>query len=101
MQMNARVCLQELFDARSFVSREIVQNDVDLPLRRLLGNQIGEEGNKFFTGVSRGGLPENLPACRIQCGIKRQRSMSIVLKSVALGASRRERKHGVEAIERL
>ncbi len=66
VKVQFRVSRKELLDPLGLMGREIVGNDMNLLARRLVGDQVGEEGDKLLAGVARGGdLSEDghLPPC--------------------------------------
>ncbi len=81
--------------------RQVVEDDVHFPSARLRVDDLGEEGEEVLAGVARGRLPDDLASARVERGIEGERPVPVVFKAVALGAARRERKDGVESIERL
>jgi hypothetical protein len=48
---------------RGFVSREMVEDDMDLLSRRAQCNDLLEKGYEVLTGVARGGLSINTAGC--------------------------------------
>src|SRR5258705_1668657 len=101
MEPDAGMLLQELPHQRGLVSREIVEDDVDLLIGRAQGHDFLQEDDKVVAGVACSSLSVNAAGRCIQRRIQRQGSVPVVFKSVALGAARRKRKHRIEAIQRL
>src|SRR5258705_5267204 len=93
--------LQELPHQRGLVSREIVEDDVNLLIGRPQGYDVLEEDDKVAAGVACSGLSVNAAGRGIQRRVQRQGSVPVVFKSVALGAARRKRQHRIEPIQRL
>ena len=94
------ILLQELPHEHRFVSREIVEDDVDLLLGRPEGNNLFQEADEVPTGVAGGRFPVNASGRGVQCGIQGERSMPIVFKSVSRPAWRK-RQHRIKTIQRL
>src|ERR1700740_3246272 len=87
MELNPRVVLQELAHQGGFVSRQIVQDDVNLLVPGAQRKDFLEQGDKLASGVAGGGFAVNPRRARVQGCIQGQCSMAVVLKSVALGTS--------------
>jgi hypothetical protein len=68
VEMNARILFQELTHQGGFVSREIVQDDVDLLVPGAQGDHFPEESNELAAGVASGGFAVNPSAGRVQGG---------------------------------
>src|ERR1051326_3075741 len=83
------------------MSREVIGNDMDFSIACLMSNDIGKKANKFLAGMACGCLAENFARGGVEGGVKRQRSMPVVFETMPFGTSRRQRKHGVEAIQSL
>ena len=54
MEMHFGVSHKELFHPLGLVGREIIGNEMNLFAARLVGDHLGEEGNKLLAGVPRG-----------------------------------------------
>src|SRR6201987_592742 len=93
--------LQELPHQRGLMSREIVEDDVDLLMGRAQGHDFLQEDDKVAAGVASSGLSVNAAGRGVQRRIQRQGSVPVVFKSMALGAARRKRQHRIESIQRL
>jgi len=67
------------------MSREVVQDHVDLlgPFR--FSNQLFQEGDELGAGVTSSGLALHLAGLYVQRGIERQRPVAIVLEAVPFG----------------
>ncbi len=83
------------------VSREVVEDDVDLLPGRAEGDDFLQESDEVLTGVASGGFAVHAAGGRFQRGIERQRSVAVVLEAVTLGPSGRERQDGIEPIQGL
>ncbi len=92
---------QKISNGLGLVGREIVENDVDLLLRPALRHHLSEEIHEVGTGVAGRRFPMHSSGFGVQRSVERQRAMAIILEPVALSATRRERQHGVQTIERL
>src|SRR5215831_2875792 len=92
---------EKLANARRFVSRKVVHNDVDLSLRWLMDNDIVQKPNKLLAGMTRGCFAKNFARRGVERRVKRESPMTVVLKSMPFCTSRRQRKHGIETIQRL
>ena len=57
--------------------------------------------NELLAGVPCRGLAVNFSCFGVERCVKRQRAVSVILKTMALGASWAQRQHRVEAVERL
>src|SRR6218665_991150 len=92
---------EERVNQLGLVCREVVDDDVNFLAARLMGHDVGEEGDELGRGMPRGGLAQNFTGLGIEGGVQRERSMPEVLKAMTLGTPRRDRQHRVFAIERL
>src|SRR6218665_2545195 len=92
---------EERVNQRGLVCREVVDDDVDFLAARLMGHDVGEEGDELGRGMPRGGLAQHFAGLGIEGGVQGERSMPEVLKAMTLCTPRRERQHRVFAIERL
>ena len=81
--------------------REVVQNDVDLLPRGALADHLAEESNKLFTGVAGSRFAQHFAGFCVQGGIQRERAVTIVLETMALGPAGRERQQGIKTIQSL
>ena len=81
--MHVRVLLQKGLYLRSFMSGQVVENDMDLLSRLAAGYNLIQEGHKLLAGVPGRGLALHLAGAHIQGCIQRQCSVSIVLKTMA------------------
>jgi hypothetical protein len=57
MEMDFGMSREELLHALGIVGRKVVGNEMDLFATRLIGDDLGEEGNKLLAGVTRGSFP--------------------------------------------
>ena len=93
--------LEELTDRLSFVRREIVQDDVNLLPRGTQGDDLLQKGDELTAGMVGGSFTVDATGGGIQRRIQGERSVPVVLKTVAFGASWRERQDGIETIQSL
>ncbi len=101
MQPHVRMREQEGANGLGLVRREIVRDDVNLAPRRLTGHDVAEEVDEGRAGVARHRLPEHLARLGVERGEERQRAVPVIFEAMPLGPPRRQRQHGIEAIERL
>lgn len=99
--MHARIGNQERINALGLVRREVVCDDVDFFVRRLVQDDIGQECHELGNGVVLSGFHENLSGLGVEGGVRRNRAVAETLKAVSLRASRGERQHWVLSIKRL
>ena len=92
---------KELLDALGFVSREVVGNDVDLAATGLAGDQLREKRDKLLGGMPRGRLSQNLSRFRVERRVQGERAVPVVLESVPLEATWRERQNRIETVQSL
>ena len=93
VQMNPWVLSEKFGHLVSLVCREIVSDDVNRALCRLAGQDIGEKPDKLRRGVALGSLADDISSLSGKRRIQRQRSVALVLKAMALSATRRQRQH--------
>ena len=101
VQVEVGMVGQELGDALGLMRRKVVDDDVDRSALGFEGDDLAQKGDELLGGMAGGGLTQDLAALGIEGRVKRERSVSVVFKAVALGAPRGQRQHRVEAIERL
>src|SRR5881392_2864053 len=99
--MHIGVLAEELLDAFGLVSGEVVENDMDLAVTRLVGNHFAEEGDDLLGRVALSGSPDHLARSRVERREQRQRSVAVILEAVPFQSSRRERQHWIESVEGL
>ena len=95
----ARIVLQKLPHVRGLVSREIVEDDMDLLSRRAQRNDLLEKGYEVLTGVARGGFSMNTAGGGIQRRIQGERSVPVVFEPMAFNAAGGKRQNRVEPIK--
>ena len=101
VQANFWVRIQEIFDQRTLVRRQIVGDDSDLFATRLVGNDIAEESDELGRRMPRRGLAEHLARLGVEGRVQGQRAVAKILKAVSLGAPWGKRQHRILAIEGL
>jgi hypothetical protein len=62
----AGILLEKLLDQPGLVSREIIEDDVDLLAGWAEGNDFLQKADEVLTGVACGGLAMDAAGCRIQ-----------------------------------
>lgn len=68
---------KKLLNTLGFVRRKVVNDHVDFSSFGLGGHQFLQKGDKLPAGMTRSGLAQHLPTARVQCGVKRKRSVAI------------------------
>src|SRR6266700_6913066 len=101
MKTQIGVVGQELLDALGLVGREVVEDDVDLELARLSGDQRTQEGDELSAGVVGSCLPEHLAGLGVERGVQRKGPPADVLEAVALGSTGRQGQHRIASVEGL
>jgi hypothetical protein len=81
------VVAEERIDLLRVVSREVVEDDVDLQVGRVWSDQIAQDGHECLARVLRGCLSEDVPRKGVECGGQRQRPIAVVLEGVPLEAA--------------
>src|SRR5712691_10878334 len=99
--MNLGVISEELLDPTRLVGRQVVENDVDLCVFTLAGDDRSQEGHEVLAGVVLDRFPKNLSGARVEGGEEGQRAMAVVLETVSFETARAQWQHGVKPIERL
>jgi hypothetical protein len=99
--MNLGVGSDKLFHPAGLMSREIVCDQMNLLATWLIGDQFREEGDKFLTGVARGGFAHHFAAFGVKRGVQRKGAVAIVFKAVALEPSGRQRQHRIKPVQGL
>jgi len=68
VQADVGVKLQELLHSLCLVGREVVQDDVDLLARRLLGDYRSQEGDELLGGMPGSSPPDHLAGLGVERG---------------------------------
>src|SRR5512138_2232407 len=92
---------QELTNTLGLMGREIIGNDMDLPIARLTRNNLREKCDKLFGRMALRGSAVDFTGLRIQRCIQRQCSMAIVFKPVTFSAPWRKGQHWIQSIQSL
>src|SRR6266403_565240 len=101
MDPNVAMTIDKLPDSGGAMGGEIICDNVDLLALRKAGHDLFQKSNKFRTGVTRRGLAEHLAGFGVERGVERKGAVTVVLKTVSLGSSGRERQHGIESVQSL
>src|ERR1700688_4322226 len=99
--MDLRMLAEKHINLLGLMRREVVGNDMNLLASGLVGHDVSQEGHKLGRGVTRGGLAEYFAGLGIEGGVQRERTVPDIFEPMTLSAPRRQRQHGVFAIERL
>ena len=70
------------------VCQQVIEHNVNLFSPSGMVYQLGEKVDELNTGVTLRGLALHLARLDIQCGVERQSSVPIILKSMPFGPSR-------------
>ena len=95
------ILLQKLLHQGGLVSREVVEDDVDLLPWRTRGGDFLQESDEVLAGVASRGPSVNPAGGCFQGGIEGERAMPVVFETMLLGASGGKRQDGIEPIQRL
>lgn len=101
VETNAGILVQELPHQRAFVSRKIVEDDVNVLASRTQRDDLLQAGNEVLTGMPCSGFAVDAAGSGIQRRIQGDRSMSVVFEPMAFGAAGRKRQHRIEPVQRL
>ena len=99
VHVHIRVFMQEERNAFGLMGGEIVGDNMNLFTLRLGTDQVGEEGHELGAGMSIGGFTHDCATRGIQRRIKRDRAVTVILKSVPFGSSRRKRQDRIKPVE--
>src|SRR5438552_17075811 len=83
------------------MSREIIQDDMNLLLGRAQGEHFCKEGDEVATGMAGSGASMHTAGLGIQGGIQGQRATSGVIAAVKFGSSRRKGYDDIEPVHDL
>ena len=64
---------------------------------RLIGDDIGEEGDKLLAGMARGSFAYHFAIASVKRGVQRKGAVAVVLKTMALEPPRRLRRNRRQA----
>lgn len=101
MDPDVAMTIDKLPDRGGAMGREIIGNNVKLLALGQAGHDLVKESNKLRTGVTRGGLAQHLAGLGVERGVERKRAVTVVLKTVSLGSSGRERQDWIEPVQSL
>jgi hypothetical protein len=101
MRANSWSYDQWISSPNGFVSRKIVEDDVDLLMRRTQSDNFLQESNEVPAGMPCGGIAMYAAGSSVQGRIEGERSVAVVFESVSFGAARRKWQNRVEPIEGL
>ena len=101
MDPDVAMTIDKLPDSGGAMGREIICDNVDLLALGKAGHDLLEKSNKFRTCVTRRGLAQHLAGFGVERGVERKGAVTVVLKTVSLGSSGRERQHGIESVQSL
>ena len=87
VQRDVGVSGEEVSDLLSLMGRQVVNDDVDLPICRLMRHKIGQKGHELGAGMAARGFTQDLTGLRVQGRVQRQRAVPVVLEAVALRGS--------------
>lgn len=62
---------------------------------------VGQESHKFGRGMTLGSLVQDLTRRGVESGVQRQRAVPLALELMTFGASRRQRRHRILAVQHL
>ena len=101
MDTDVAMTIDKLPDRGGAMGREIIDNNVKLLTLGQAGHDLVKESNKLRTGVTRCGLAQHLAGFGVQRGVERKRAVTVVLKTVSLSSSGRERQDWIEPVQSL
>src|SRR5258708_13883488 len=101
MDPDVAMTIDKLPDSGGAMGGEIICGNVDLLALRKAGHDLFQKSNKFRTGVTRRGLAQHLAGFGVERGVERKAAVTVVLKTVSLGSSGRDRQHGIESLQTL
>ena len=70
VEPNCRIGVQELKNSLGFVRAQVVGHDMNFSASRLAGHDRAQKVNKFRTGMSVGGLTDDVAGASIKCCIQ-------------------------------
>lgn len=83
VKVNSRILLQELANQGGFVSRQIVQDDMNLLIAGAEGDDFLEEGDELAAGMTSSGFAMDPTCGGIQGGIQGESSVTEILEAAA------------------
>src|SRR6266513_2420925 len=101
VHLHLRMRGQKLLDKFGFMSREVISNDMNLAPPRLTGHDVSEKGDELLTGVPRSRAADDFPCFGVQRGVQREGAVTVVLESMSLRSTRRQRQYRIQSVQRL
>ena len=101
MELDVGMFFEKPLHLSGFVNGDIVQDDVDFLVVRLIKEKLFEKGDEFLTGMAGYCLSPDPSGLGIKGSKQRQGPMAIILKPVSFSPSRRHRRHRVLAVQGL
>ncbi len=98
VQVDVGVPIQELGDLLGLVRTQVVGDHVDLLGRRLVDEDVCQEGDELRRSVPSRSSAQHLAGFGVECCVRRQRAMSVILKAVPLCPAGRRRQDQVLAV---
>ena len=101
--MNARVGVagQKIENRFGFMSAQIIADDVDRLLLGQTGQQLFQKSNELCTSMTGSGVANDFAAGGMQCSVEGERSMPVVLKTVAFGPARAQWQNRIQTVQGL
>jgi hypothetical protein len=85
VEPDARVLLEEYVNQGCLMGRQVIEDDVNLLMRRAQRDDFFKKGDEVAAGMACGGFAVNTAGCGVQRGIQGERSVAVVFKTMALG----------------
>jgi len=101
MEMDAGILSEIGLDDLGLMGRHVVQDDVNLTIRRLTSYKLTKERDEILARMTLGRLAQHFSTPSVECGVQRQRSVADVLEAVTLCTARREWQYRLSAVKRL
>lgn len=99
VQMLRRVRFEKRCNGLRLLSREVVDDDVDLFTSWLACDGLRKESNELGGGVAGSRLAENADGFRVQSRVQAKRPVPKVFEAMALRSAGRERKDRIETVQ--
>ena len=100
VKLHARMALEKIGNGLGFMRGEVVEDDVNLLPGPAQRHHFFQKSHEIAAGVAGRGFSVHPAGLGVQRGIQRKRAMTVVLKPVTLGSSRRERQNRIEPVQR-
>ena len=101
MEVHTRILFQEPLHQGRLVSREIVEDDVDLLPGCAEGDDFLQKCDEILTRMVCGCFSVHPAGGRFQRGIEGQGTVPVILEAVAFSATRGKRQHWIEPVQGL